>query len=189
MDEASRDPLPTESTEVGAGEVGEVQDQAEGGRGTASPAGSQPLRPGVEPMAVEAEQPDPILTAARRIAFLPVVHGGLGLRSSALLSPAAYWAAWADMLPTLVERVPDLAEQVLQTFFGCRSWRVVAHGSRVWRRQQQRKKTPLPGPSSRSSRRGGSWRLASARPTQRRRTRRNQANGPTGGNSTHLSDL
>ena len=65
-------------------------------------------------MAVEAEQPDPILTAARRIAFLPVVHGGLGLRSSALLSPAAYWAAWADMLPTLVERVPDLAEQVLQ---------------------------------------------------------------------------
>ena len=65
-------------------------------------------------MAVEAVQPDPILTAARRIAFLPVVHGGLGLRSSALLSPAAYWAAWADMLPTLAERVPDLAEQVLQ---------------------------------------------------------------------------
>ena len=114
MDEASRDPLPTESTEVGAGEVGEVQDQAERGRGAASPAGLQPVRPGAEPTDVDAEQIDPVLAAARRIAFLPVVHGGLGLRSSALLSPAAYWAAWADMLPTLVERVPELAEQVLQ---------------------------------------------------------------------------
>ena len=64
--------------------------------------------------AVDAEQLDPVLDAARRIAFLPVVHCGLGLRSSALLSPAAYWAAWADMLPTLVERAPELAEQVLQ---------------------------------------------------------------------------
>ena len=85
-----------------------------GGRGAASPAGLQPVRPGAEPTDVDAEQLDPVLAAARRIAFLPVVHGGLGLRSSALLSPAAYWAAWADMLPTLVERVPDLAEQVLQ---------------------------------------------------------------------------
>ena len=57
---------------------------------------------------------DAVRDAARSIAFLPVVHGGLGLRSSTLLSPAAYWAAWADMLPTLAERVPDLAEQVLQ---------------------------------------------------------------------------
>ena len=57
---------------------------------------------------------DPTLDAARRIAFLPVVHGGLGLRSSALLSPAAYWAAWADILPTMAERVPDLAERIVQ---------------------------------------------------------------------------
>ena len=40
--------------------------------------------------------------------------GGLGLRSSALLSPAAYWAAWADVLPIIVERVPALGERVLQ---------------------------------------------------------------------------
>ena len=57
---------------------------------------------------------DPILDAARLISFLPVVQGGLGLRSMALLSPAAYWAAWADVLPIVEERVPDLAERVMQ---------------------------------------------------------------------------
>ena len=36
---------------------------------------------------------DPHLARARAIAFLPVVHGGLGLRSSELTAPAAYWAA------------------------------------------------------------------------------------------------
>ena len=114
VDEERRTPPSHGSTAVGAGEAIEVQEQAEGGRGAASPAGLQTVRPGAEPTDADAEQIDPVLAAARRIAFLPVVQGGLGLRSSALLSPAAYWAAWADMLPTLVERVPDLAEQVLQ---------------------------------------------------------------------------
>ena len=59
------------------------------------------------------EPPDPVLEAARQIAFLPVVHGGLGLRSMSLLSPAAYWAAWADILPIIAERVPALADRVL----------------------------------------------------------------------------
>ena len=36
---------------------------------------------------------DPHLARARAITFLPVVHGGLGLRSSELTAPAAYWAA------------------------------------------------------------------------------------------------
>ena len=62
----------------------------------------------------DANLGDPILDAARLVAFLPVVQGGLGLRSSALLSPAAHWAAWADVLPIVVERVPDLADRVLQ---------------------------------------------------------------------------
>ena len=57
---------------------------------------------------------DRILDSARRIAFLPIVQGGLGLRSSALLSPAAYWAAWADVLPIIVDRVPALGEHALQ---------------------------------------------------------------------------
>ena len=30
-----------------------------------------------------------------------------------LLSPAAYWAAWADVLPIIAERVPALADAVL----------------------------------------------------------------------------
>ena len=75
-----------------------------GGREAASPAASHGAHLG----------DDAVLDAARRIAFLPVVHGGLGLRSSSLLSPAAYWAAWADILPTIAERVPDLAERVTQ---------------------------------------------------------------------------
>ena len=84
-----------------------------GGRGAASPAGSQPDRPGAEPADAGEEPADPILAAARRIAFLPVVRGGLGLRSMSLLSPAAYWAAWADVLPIIAERVPALAERVV----------------------------------------------------------------------------
>ena len=43
-----------------------------------------------------------------------MVHGGLGLRSSSLLAPAAHWAAWADVLPIIAERAPDLGERVLQ---------------------------------------------------------------------------
>ena len=62
-------------------------------------------------LADAGEEPaDPILAAARRIAFLPVVRGGLGLRSMSLLSPAAYWAAWADVLPIITERVPALTK-------------------------------------------------------------------------------
>ena len=36
------------------------------------------------------------------------------MRSSELLSPAAYWAAWADVLPIIAERAPELGERVLQ---------------------------------------------------------------------------
>ena len=57
--------------------------------------------------------PDCVLDAARQIAFLPVVHGGLGLRFTSLLSPAAYWAAWADILPIIAERRPELGQRIL----------------------------------------------------------------------------
>ena len=57
--------------------------------------------------------PDPTLEAARAIAFLPIVHGGLGLRSSTLLSPAAHWAAWADILPIIAERAPAVGARAL----------------------------------------------------------------------------
>ena len=86
-------------------DVGSVQ--AVGGLGAAPPASSSAPSLG-------SAAPDPVSEAARRIAFLPVVHGGLGLRSSKLLSPAAYWAAWADILPIIAERAPALGARVVQ---------------------------------------------------------------------------
>ena len=37
--------------------------------------------------------------------------GGLGLRSALRGSPAAYWASWADTLPMMRARNPDLAAE------------------------------------------------------------------------------
>ena len=48
---------------------------------------------------------DPDTAKSRLITCMPVIHGGLGLRSSKLIGPAAYWAAWADILPIIVERL------------------------------------------------------------------------------------
>ena len=87
--------------------------QAEGGRGAARLASSSEDCIGAGPVGPEPEPADPTLAAARRIASLPVVRGGLGLRSSALLSQAAHWAAWADILPIIAERVPELAARVV----------------------------------------------------------------------------
>ena len=78
--------------------------QVAGGRGAARQPHSEPALLG----------PDRTLAAARTIAFLPVVHGGLGLRPSALLSPAAHWAAWADVVPIIAERAPASGSRVLQ---------------------------------------------------------------------------
>ena len=41
-------------------------------------------------------------------AKLPLRLGGLGLRSAEAGRCAAYWASWADTLPTLQDRVPEL---------------------------------------------------------------------------------
>ena len=43
-------------------------------------------------------------TCCRRQAKLPMRYGGLGLRDSLRVSPAAYWASWGDSLPILMHR-------------------------------------------------------------------------------------
>ena len=50
---------------------------------------------------------------AERIATLPMRLGGLGLRSSDRTVPAAYWASWADALPMLSRRLPELTTHIL----------------------------------------------------------------------------
>ena len=47
------------------------------------------------------------------IAAMPLVLGGLGLRSAARTRQAAFWASWADCLPMIRERHPELAEDLL----------------------------------------------------------------------------
>ena len=46
-----------------------------------------------------------------RVATLPQRLGGCGLRSALRTSPAAYWASWADTLPMMRARNPDLAAE------------------------------------------------------------------------------
>ena len=48
--------------------------------------------------------------AARDLGTLPMRFGGLGLRDARRTSPAAYWAAVADALPVLEEKLKPLAE-------------------------------------------------------------------------------
>ena len=59
---------------------------------------------------------------ARHITTLPLRIGGLGLRSHSM-APAAFWASWADALPMLQQRLPELTRQVLHVLegptFGC----------------------------------------------------------------------
>ena len=56
--------------------------------------------------------------AARQVAFLPPSLGGLGLLAAERVSPAAYWAAWADVLPVLRQRYPDAAARLVQELEG-----------------------------------------------------------------------
>ena len=50
---------------------------------------------------------------ARHLATLPMRLGGLGLRSAARMAPASYWASWADALPMIHERLPQVARNVV----------------------------------------------------------------------------
>ena len=56
--------------------------------------------------------------AVRQVAFLPPSLGGLGLLAAERVSPAAYWAAWADALPVLCQRYPDAAARLVQELEG-----------------------------------------------------------------------
>ena len=49
---------------------------------------------------------------------MPMRLGGLGLRSAARTAQAAYWASWADALPMLKARLPDLADRAVQILDG-----------------------------------------------------------------------
>ena len=46
-------------------------------------------------------------------AKLPLRLGGLGLRDSQRLAPAAYWASWADSLTGLVNGFPAIGREIL----------------------------------------------------------------------------
>ncbi len=64
-------------------------------------------------LALLDQQPNDDLEANKRRAQLPCRLGGLGLRCSTRTAPAAYWAAWADALPTLKERFPVLTAGIV----------------------------------------------------------------------------
>ena len=46
-------------------------------------------------------------------ASLPMRMGGLGLRSATRCAGAAYWASWADALPMIRDRSPQIAQLVV----------------------------------------------------------------------------
>ena len=47
------------------------------------------------------------------IATMPMRLGGLGLRSADRMAHAAYWASWGDALRMVVERLPEVANRVV----------------------------------------------------------------------------
>ena len=51
---------------------------------------------------------------ARATASLPLAMGGLGLRSAARTSPPAFWASWADCLPMVQKRHPEVATHIVE---------------------------------------------------------------------------
>ena len=63
-----------------------------------------------EIMGTQAWQGDQL---ARDIASLPGREAGLGLRSAAHASPAAYWASWMAALPVGHEKWPRLADRMV----------------------------------------------------------------------------
>ena len=49
----------------------------------------------------------------QQLASLPMRMGGLGLRSATRCAGAAYWALWADALPMISDRTPQIAQLVV----------------------------------------------------------------------------
>ena len=100
---------------------------------------------------------------ARQLSSLPLALGGLGLRSAIRSQNAAYWASWADSLPRIRERHPDIAdligvalfrgrfpedsslqaaemcrERLLHVVFDAPEWEDVVRGQRPGRSPQNR---------------------------------------------------
>ena len=48
------------------------------------------------------------MVVASEVVQLPFREGGLGLRSSARMAPAAYWASWVDCLSQVYARAPHV---------------------------------------------------------------------------------
>ena len=57
---------------------------------------------------------------AKQCATLPLVLGGLGLRSAVRTRVPAHWASWADCLPMVKDRHPEVAASMVA---GCRERR------------------------------------------------------------------
>jgi hypothetical protein len=55
---------------------------------------------------------------AAEVPRLPLRAGGLGLRSAVRVAPAAYWASWADCLPMIQARHPNLAQLFVRALEG-----------------------------------------------------------------------
>ena len=120
---------------------------------------------------------DPNVARAKAIAFLPIVHGGLGLRSSELIAPAAHWAAWADILPTIASRRPAWIETVLTELE-----RTARAG--IASRRHRRFQPLLRKHTSASNRNGAASSQANDRRHPRRTWPTTLAFGRTAGNST-----
>ena len=52
---------------------------------------------------------------ARNIVSLPVRMGGLGIRSAQRTAPGAYCASWTDALHMIDQRLPTVADRVVNT--------------------------------------------------------------------------
>ena len=59
------------------------------------------------------EQPEEVFQAAT----MPLVLGGVGLRSASVSEPA-YWASWAGSLSVIRSRHPAVAHQLVEEFDG-----------------------------------------------------------------------
>ena len=53
-----------------------------------------------------------------RCTNLPLVLGGVGLRSATWTSVSAYWASWPDCLPMMFARHPEVTSQIVQQLEG-----------------------------------------------------------------------
>ena len=57
--------------------------------------------------------PGQIHEVVKDIITMPLSVGGMGLRSTHHTSPPAYWASWADSLPMIRERHPEVPRTII----------------------------------------------------------------------------